>query len=361
MPGAKLIWMPFYISDFLTDTTELNVILSGAYHLLLSWEFLHGPLPEDPEFLCNISKLSTLKSVDAWSIAQASPKHMLDVLLQRYFTQLPDKTWVQKRVEIERAKVLEKMTVNSEKARKAANARWNRQRRLKEEQAKINDAPSIAQALPEQSSGLLQSQVSTKAKAIGSLRSPLPNGAAAPRGGSPNQPSPDGKSSPGNPTGPKQSKTKAKPPKTGPGCIAKGRNDGKGQDVSESRATLKLGGKDGHSRKRLHPPKADFPADSRWEPCHAELSEFWKVSNRDSETAGELPWEARDRAALLRLLQACPEMTREMLRVWLVNRAHSEGIVFTDPPRNWVSVNLKRYADGPLDRYNKPIKGRRGY
>jgi hypothetical protein len=167
---------------------------------------------------------------------------------------------------------------------------------------------------------------------------------------------PDGKRSPSNPTGPKQSKTKAKPPKTGPGRAANGGNDESGTAGAKRRVAVKVNSGAGHLKNSSDRQNADLSADDRSEPCHAELSEFWKVSNRDSETAGELPWEARDRAALLRLLQACPEMTREMFRVWLVNRAHSEGIVFTDPPRNWVSVNLKRYADGPLDRYNKPIK-----
>jgi hypothetical protein len=208
-----------------------------------------------------------------------------------------------------------------------------------------------------------KSEVSTSTRGYDPLRvsPPLPDGATAPRGGSSNPSSP-GKPAPSKPPARgKQNEIKAKPPKRGPGRIAKGGDDETGTAGARSSAAVGLRGGAGHLKKQSNRPKADFLADPRFEPCHAELLEFWKVLNRDSQSAGNLPWEVRDQAALSALLRAQPEMTVEMFKVWLVNRAHSEGIVFTDPPRNWVSVNLKRYADGPLDRYGKPIKKRREY
>lgn len=53
------IWMPFYVSDYLSDTTHLTTMEHGAYLLLILAYWKRGSaLPEDDEYLRRICKLS---------------------------------------------------------------------------------------------------------------------------------------------------------------------------------------------------------------------------------------------------------------------------------------------------------------
>jgi uncharacterized protein YdaU (DUF1376 family) len=369
MANEKLFWMPWYYPDFLADTTELDALLTGAYMLLIGREFFHGPLPNDPVLLCRIAKLEQFapsigqagqfqaKEGHAPSIAQAWPEHALKILLSNYFTQLPDGRWSQKRVEVERAKAIHNRAVNSERARKAANVRWNKERMARKDKENKNDAPSIAQAMLEECSP--QGVLSTRGYEPLRVSPPLPKtGAVAPRGGSPDPPSPAGKSSPGNPTGPKQSKTKAKPPKTGPGRAANGGNDESGTAGAKRRVAAKVNSGAGHLKNGFNRQNADFPADGRFEPFREEIFRYWAQQNLGDKKAGECPWMKKDQTALSGLLRASPEMSLETFQILLVHRAQSQ-VLASDPPRNWLTVDLKRFSAGPLDRFKQPLKAPR--
>jgi uncharacterized protein YdaU (DUF1376 family) len=106
------IWMPLAIGDYLADTSHLNTTQHGAYLLLLMHYWRKGPLPNDPEQLANITKLS----MDAWSINQA--------VLMQFFVVGEDSLLHQKRSDRERKVWMDKRAKAQDKASKAAKARW---------------------------------------------------------------------------------------------------------------------------------------------------------------------------------------------------------------------------------------------
>lgn len=119
------IWMPVFIGDYLSDTLHLTTEQHGAYLLLLFayWK-RRKPLPNDDAYLANVTKLS----LDAWSNARA--------VLEEFFEISSSNAWVHARVEKELNDAVEKQTKSKEKAKKAAESRWN-------------NAPSNAQAMLE--------------------------------------------------------------------------------------------------------------------------------------------------------------------------------------------------------------------
>jgi 5-methylcytosine-specific restriction endonuclease McrA len=58
---VKRPWMPFYIADYLVETTRLNALESGAYLLLMMEYWQSERLPEDDRKLAQIAKLSLRK------------------------------------------------------------------------------------------------------------------------------------------------------------------------------------------------------------------------------------------------------------------------------------------------------------
>jgi uncharacterized protein YdaU (DUF1376 family) len=50
-------WFPFYVGDFLADTTHLSPHDVGAYTLLLLWYYKNGPLPNNEDNLRIISRV----------------------------------------------------------------------------------------------------------------------------------------------------------------------------------------------------------------------------------------------------------------------------------------------------------------
>lgn len=57
------IWMPFYVADYLADTTRLTTEQHGAYILLILDYWRNGPPPNDPAVLAQITRMP----VDAWA------------------------------------------------------------------------------------------------------------------------------------------------------------------------------------------------------------------------------------------------------------------------------------------------------
>lgn len=115
------IWMPIYIGDYLADTTRLTTEQHGAYFLLMMDYWRSGPPPDDDEILQNVTRLSAF----LWKKTRP--------VLEKLFS-VHDGAWHHKRIDEEMASALEGKGAASEKAKKAAEARWGKK-----------DAPSIAQ------------------------------------------------------------------------------------------------------------------------------------------------------------------------------------------------------------------------
>jgi uncharacterized protein YdaU (DUF1376 family) len=383
------IFFPFYVGDYLSDTLTLTLQQHGAYLLLLCHQWQHGHFSEEEMYaVCRLPE-------PFWDSASSTPQAQLKQpqadgkqnltdwfsVLKRLLKQDDEGLWFSPRCDREKAKYLEKKRVFYDRAKKGGIAKAKK-RASSTPQAELKHTSSTPQAELKHTSssalGVLQapkSEVSTSTRGYEPLRvsPPLPDGAAAPRGGPPNPPSPAGKSAPSKPpAGTKQNENKAKLTKRGVGRIARGRNDGKGQGGPKKRVAVPLRPGNDASRKQNDPSKANFPAashpdsktdgqtDGRYEPCKAEIPSYWKGINQGNPEVGNCPWTMKEDAALFGLLRECPEMTVEMFRKWLLNRAYSEGVNPSDPPRNWLR-DLRQFAAEPLDRYKKPIQKGREY
>ena len=126
-------WMPLWIGAYLSDTMRLTTIQHGAYMLLLMayWRE-RAALPDDDEELRSITK--TDKS--EW-------KRIRPVLAK--FFRVEDGVWWHKRVEAEMAGADARSKKASEKAGKAAQARWGMPQKDESGDAPSN-ATSISQA-----------------------------------------------------------------------------------------------------------------------------------------------------------------------------------------------------------------------
>ena len=91
MKQKKLPFFPLYPNDFLGDTGRLSTLKFGAYTRLLFNSWL-DPLLDDIEELCEISRV---------------PEDVTQYVLNRYFI-LEDGVWINKRLEAERIKAMDK-------------------------------------------------------------------------------------------------------------------------------------------------------------------------------------------------------------------------------------------------------------
>lgn len=134
------IWMPLFIGDYLSDTMHLTTEQHGAYLLLIMAYWKNGgALKQDS--IQNICRLSS----DAWSINQA--------VLKQFFSIAQDGAWVHQRIDEELAEATQKKAKATERAEKAAQARWG-------------NAPSIPQAMLDQCPSPSPSPKESKAIAI---------------------------------------------------------------------------------------------------------------------------------------------------------------------------------------------------
>ena len=107
-----LLWMPWYIGDYLRDTTHLSVAEHGAYLLMMAtaWQ-THGLLPLKDDQLRRIARMTP----DEWEASR-------DTLIA--FWTLTDYGYMQPRLseELEQAKSL--MKQKSAAGKEGAKARW---------------------------------------------------------------------------------------------------------------------------------------------------------------------------------------------------------------------------------------------
>lgn len=117
-----LPFMPFYWGDYWRDTAHLSDAEHVSYLRLISHYWQHGSLPTDDARLARIAGRDTVEWLQMRPVISA-------------FFQID---WRHKRIDRDLARQTEIKESNSEKAKRAAQARWN--------------APSIRQAIVKQSS-----------------------------------------------------------------------------------------------------------------------------------------------------------------------------------------------------------------
>ena len=105
------IWMPFYIADYLADTTRLNTEQHGAYMLLIMDYWRNGAPPDDDSVLANITKLTP----SVWK------KHR--TALSKLFS-IVDGEWVHKRIEREILSASANKAKKSVAGKKGAANKW---------------------------------------------------------------------------------------------------------------------------------------------------------------------------------------------------------------------------------------------
>jgi len=106
-------WMPFYIGDYLRDTSRLSTEQHGAYLLLILDYWVNGPLPDDDTALATIVRL-----------APAPWKRMRAALA--VFFEVKDGRWNHKRVDHERAKAFAITELRSIAGSSGAGKRWSK-------------------------------------------------------------------------------------------------------------------------------------------------------------------------------------------------------------------------------------------
>lgn len=116
-------WMPFYIGDYLGDTQRLTTEQHGAYLLLILDYWRNGPAPDDDAVIQQITKLDKV----GWKRCRPAISRLFKIV---------DGEWRHKRIDAELVKAKSNAERRSEKASKAAQARWG-------------DAPSNAQSMPQ--------------------------------------------------------------------------------------------------------------------------------------------------------------------------------------------------------------------
>lgn len=119
------IWMPFFIADYLAETPRLSTLQHGAYLLLQLDYWRNGPPPDDNNILSNISHLP----IEQW--LKERP------ILEKFFD-IRGGTWRRPKLDKQLVEAIENRKRKSERASKAANARW--------ENAAKGNAPSKPKA-----------------------------------------------------------------------------------------------------------------------------------------------------------------------------------------------------------------------
>jgi len=127
MSGTASAWMPFYVGDYLGDTQRLTTEQHGAYLLLILDYWRSGPAPDDDAVLAQIVRLP----VSAWKRHRPTLARMFQVV---------DGEWRHKRIDHEIAAAKDNAERRSNKAKKAAQARWEHT---------DDDAPGNAPSMPQ--------------------------------------------------------------------------------------------------------------------------------------------------------------------------------------------------------------------
>jgi uncharacterized protein YdaU (DUF1376 family) len=377
------VWMPWYIADYLADTSHLTTQQHGAYLLLLAHQWRTLAVPNDMRSLIQITKMTPFFA-DASSMAQGEREHLASILqesgamdhkqlgkwiialLQEFFEQGPDGQWRSPRLERERIAWTERKAGNVKRARAGAAGRWKDHVKVERVRTKKaitpptgapGDDSANASSIPQ---GMLASSPSpSPGKNKGKYQRDFVSGSsrsAAPAiGAVPTTRKPARSAAAAPPPPPPSTPT----PKRGPQGPHKrsGAGNGHSSPTKRASATEKRGAT--VVEKTVQPQKPPRAVDSRFGPFRDEVFEYWAAVHKKEIAAGLVqkspPWGPRERVEMGVLLDASPDLDLRMFKRSLVNRAGSDDIVHPTPPYKWLK-DLAKYSRGPLDRFDKPIK-----
>jgi uncharacterized protein YdaU (DUF1376 family) len=126
-------WMPFYVGDYLRDTSRLSTEQHGAYLLLIMDYWVNGALPDDDAALATIARLTPA----AWKRMRGS--------LAGFF-QVEGGCWNHKRIDHERSRTFAITELRRMAGSSGADKRWGKADGRKAANAKPEgsqtDAPS---------------------------------------------------------------------------------------------------------------------------------------------------------------------------------------------------------------------------
>lgn len=133
---SKIPYMPFYISDYLSDAAHLTTEEHGAYLLLLFTYWQRAkPLPANPTHLAAIARLSN----ERWTSVEQTLKEFFIVA---------DGCWRHKRVDDELSKYRDKVAKAKSAGKASGKKRSASKTKKKQDQQTLNGRSTDAQRTP---------------------------------------------------------------------------------------------------------------------------------------------------------------------------------------------------------------------
>jgi len=109
------IWMPVYVGDMLANTTRLNTEQIGALNLMMLDYWRSGAIPDDAQVIASITRMTTAKV-----------KKYRSALLSCGVFDVSEGQWISTYLDGLRDAATENKKEKSERAVKAAEARWSK-------------------------------------------------------------------------------------------------------------------------------------------------------------------------------------------------------------------------------------------
>ena len=141
------IWMPLYIGDLQAKFARMTVEQIGATLLLMMDFWKNGAIPHDLATVCSITKLSQ----------QTKAKTLLNTLLALELFEVESEQIHSNFLTSLKSQALQNQQMKSDKAKNAAQARWNKS--ASNAQASTKHRKVNAQAAPEKSSSITQAML----------------------------------------------------------------------------------------------------------------------------------------------------------------------------------------------------------
>ena len=134
------IWMPVYIGDMLAKTTRMTTEQIGASFLLLMDYWRNGSIPDDNNIISSVIRLSVSKS-----------KALKNILLSSNLFEIHEGQMSSKYLDGLKAQAETNKSAKSERAKKAAEARWGNKQESNDGDASnkhnLSNADAYAQAM----------------------------------------------------------------------------------------------------------------------------------------------------------------------------------------------------------------------